>query len=84
MINYFINQQFSNNIISYDLMTYLTNLLGLITGIIFVFLFTPFFIYSKTASMKRCKFLYPEEAPIYCIKSGIISSIIVTSLVGGF
>lgn len=84
MINYFINQQFSNNIISYDLMTYLTNLLGLITGIIFVFLFTPFFIYSKTASMKRCKFLYPEETPIYCIKSGIISSIIVTSLVGTF
>ena len=65
-------------------MTYLTNLLGLITGIIFAFLFTPFFIYSKTASMKRCKFLYPEETPIYCIKSGIISSIIVTSLVGTF
>ena len=84
MIINFINLQFGNSIISYDYINHLSNLFGSITGLIFVFLFIPFFVYSQTAAMKRCKFLYPNETPIYCIKSGIISSIIVTYLVGVF
>ena len=77
MIN-FINLQFYNNI------DYLSNILGTVTGLIFVFLFTPFFIYSKTAAMKRCKYLYPNETPIYVIKSGTVSRTILTFLLGAF
>lgn len=84
MINYFTNLQFSNNIIFYNNITYLSNILGLITGLIFVFLFTPFFIYSKKAAMKRCKYLYPDETPIYTIRSGAVSRTILIFLIGEF
>ena len=60
------------------------NISGLITGILIVSIFLPFFINSSKSAIARCKFLYPDETPIYCIKSGIISSIVVTYLAGAF
>lgn len=62
----------------------LINIGGFITGILIVSIFLPFFVNSSKSAIARCKFLYPNETPIYCIKSGIISSIIVTYLVGAF
>ena len=62
----------------------LINIGGFIIGILIVSIFLPFFVNSSKSAIARCKFLYPNETPIYCIKSGIISSIIVTYLVGAF
>lgn len=75
-INYFF--------VSKEEFEWLINIVGFITGILIVSIFLPFFVNSSKSAIARCKFLYPNETPIYCIKSGIISSIIVTYLLGAF
>ena len=60
------------------------NIAGVITGLLLVFIFTPFYMNSGKAALLRCKILYPDENPIFFIKSSILQSIIITSLFGAF
>jgi len=80
---------FSNLPTDYNMMSpkhfeYMTIILGFITGLLIAIIFYPFYAYSGKKAIARCKMLHPTEIPIWYIKSGMFSSIIITIIEGAF